>query len=169
VTAGQSVRIPLAATDAEGDEVSYQLVSGPDWLKLEGNSLTARSSPREVRSHDVVVAIADKGFPPKTLTQKLTVRVVAPTKPPPPPPTTKFDHMKYAILEGMIERGGKSQALVNARTLGKLLTLRIGEEAEVDGVKFKVLDINLNRRTMEIEVAGGQRRTVRSGKSLAGD
>ena len=44
IAEGESRNIPLAATDADGDTLSYQVVAGPDWAHVSGNALVLSPS-----------------------------------------------------------------------------------------------------------------------------
>jgi hypothetical protein len=167
VTVGRSVRIPLAGSDPDGDKVSYAWVSGPEWLKLEGTTLLSTTNPAE-GSYEVAVSVTDDGVPAKSATQKFTIRV----QPAPVPPKREvekkkpFDHLRFTFLEGLLQRGDTPEAKITVRTLGKYDTLFVGDERDVGGIKFKVLDIDVVSKSMEILLPDNRRRTVQLGKSL---
>jgi membrane protease YdiL (CAAX protease family) len=78
------------------------------------------------------------------------------------------DHMRFVFLEDVGQSDGKPQATVRARSLGTDHKLRIDDEAEIGGVKFKVLKIDEEGRTIEIQLPDGTRRSAEVGKSLGG-
>ncbi len=168
-TVGRSIRVDLTSKDPDGDKVSYKLDSGPPWLELRGATLVSTGNPA-AGTYDVVVSATDDGLPAKTATHKFAINVrpapVVKTKPTSKP--VPFDHLKYTFLTRLVERGNRPEARIMVRTLEIDHTLLIGEEKDVAGTKIKLLEINFKRRTIEIELPGGVRRTVALGESLAG-
>jgi hypothetical protein len=157
------VNVPLKGADPDNDKFTYQLVSGPSWLKLEGGALSSRGNPPQ-GAHEVTVTITDDGLPAKSETKKFTLRVDPPPKTQPP---KAFDHTKFAFVEGLLERRGEAEAWLTVRTTGDYHTLHVGSEIDVRGVKVKVLAIDLDARTIEVQLGDGRPRTVPLGKSLA--
>jgi hypothetical protein len=158
--------IPLKGSDLDGDKFTYQLVSGPEWLRLEGGVLSSKGNPPQ-GSHTVSLKITDDGLPPKSETKQLTIRAQPPPTPPPPRKERPFDHTKYAFVEGLLERGGQPEAWLTVRTLGTYHTLHVGDEIDVKGVKVKVLAIDVDSRSIEVQFGDGNPRTVPLGKSLS--
>jgi hypothetical protein len=158
--------IPLKGSDADGDRFTYQLVSGPAWLKLANGVLSSEGRP-PLGSHAVSLTITDDGLPPKSETKQIVIRVQDPPPPPQPRKERPFDHTRFAFVEGLFERSGEPEAWLTVRTTGDYHTLRVGQEVDVRGVKVKVLAIDVDKRMIEVQFPEGASRIVPLGKSLS--
>ncbi len=82
------------------------------------------------------------------------VREAGPPSGPPTPPL--FDHGKFTEVTGITEVDGRPQVWIRSRTLGKEFRLFVGESFEVGPLQAKIIDIQLQRRTVTSEVDGKQ-------------
>lgn len=181
-----AIEAPRELTNYVGDMVSFT-VKGQDPDKLDRVSYRVESDAlAEARidersgefrwpaaktgDFEVVVAATDDGFPPKTTTQTVKIRVSErPPEAPPAPasvPKPSFDLAKFAFVTAITEAGGKRQAWVSLRANGELLKLFEGEEFKVGEVAVKVTRIA--DKTVELDAPVLERRLlVTLGQNLA--
>lgn len=67
-----------------------------------------------------------------------------------------FDHGKYTEVTGITEVDGRPQVWIRSRTLGKEFRLFEGESFEVGPLQAKIVQIQVQRRTVTSEVDGKQ-------------
>ncbi|MEM6473196.1 MAG: cadherin repeat domain-containing protein, partial [Planctomycetota bacterium] len=131
-TVGRDEAFTLVFKDSEGHRISYDLVEGPDNVRLDRRSGTLRVRSDEITEFEVKVSASDNGRPMRSTEQTLLVKVVDP--PPPPPekaPPLKYDDAKQTYLTGLVQGSKDWTAWMNVRTRGKTLKLRVGDEFEV--------------------------------------
>jgi hypothetical protein len=168
-TVGNPVKIQVNGSDPDGDGVDkYRLVEGPPWLKQEGKELVSTSNP-SVGTYKLAVEVTDAGVPPKSTTKEFTLSVKAEQVPVRSKPEIRkpFDHLSQTFFERLLSRDGEPEAMIKVRTLGTRHALHVGDEVQVDSVKIKVLSIDPENETLEIQLPDGKRRKARLGKSLA--
>ncbi|MHB8903059.1 MAG: hypothetical protein ACYC6Y_30225 [Thermoguttaceae bacterium] len=81
------------------------------------------------------------------------VRSETPVAPPSPP---LFDHGKFTEITGITEVNGRPQVWIRSRTLGKEFHLFEGDSFEVGPLQAKIIDIQIQTRTVTSEVDGKQ-------------
>lgn len=83
-----------------------------------------------------------------------------PVRPPDPPRVEPsrplFDHGKYTRITGITEVDGRPAVWISMMTSGKELRLFEGESFEVGPVQAKILEIQIQDRTIKSEVEGKQ-------------
>lgn len=100
--------------------------------------------------------------PPPPPVRPTVVETPRPPTPPPPPKPT-FDEAKYAVVTGVVEVDGTYEAWILARTSGKTLRLRAGDDFTIGQAKGKIAEVGLY--DLVVEFADG-RRLVAVGDSL---
>jgi hypothetical protein len=158
---GKEFRYTLRGNDPERGKLTYTLISSKaNGLRLSPDGQITWDKA-ELGSYPLVVRVEDDGDPPLSDQRTITLNVQKPKERPP-----AFNHLQFAILEGLLLVGDTPEAWVTVRTTDKHHKLHVGDEVEIAGVKVKVLTIDLEKKTMEAEV-NGYRRIVRLRESLA--
>jgi hypothetical protein len=153
----------------ENDRLSFELLSS----QIEGATLTQRdptsrtaqfeSSPLDPGTYKFKVRVTDSGFPPKsderefTLTIKDTPVEIA-------RPESKFEHAQEAVVVAIVQNaGGIRQAWIHVRTLGETHKLGVGDAFELDGMSWKLVQLEPNGLTLEVN---GKLKSYRMGDHL---
>lgn len=115
-TAGTAYAYAPAASDEEGQTVSYAATSLPSWLSFSGGGLSGTPGTADVGEHTVVLTATDAGG--KTTTQSFAIAVAAAVNNPPvftsTPATTVNEKTAYSYAPSATDDGG--QPLVFAAT-----------------------------------------------------
>lgn len=154
VQVGSRLSHRLEHKDKEGHGASYKLVSTdlPEGLRLSGSTLTGRFD--EPGKHEVLVEVADDGWPSASREEKIVINVNE--KPPEVVEEKKpsFDVATQAFVTGMTKGREGKKVWIRSRTDGKSFTLGEGDEFELGELKAKVLDINLDEDFAQLESNG---------------
>jgi len=159
---GDTVSFTVKAQDPDKlDQVSYSIQSGDlADAKIDRRSGEFHWPASKTGEYEVVVAATDDGFPPKTVEQKVKIRIDErpPDAPAPPPsvPKPSFDLAKFAFVTAITEVDGKRQAWISMRAEGKLLKLFEGDEFQVGQVTVKVTRID--EKAVELDAPVLERR-----------
>ncbi|OYP31108.1 cadherin repeat domain-containing protein [Rhodopirellula sp. MGV] len=151
---GREMAFSLDVKDPEQNQLQYELVSEHDNVKIDSRSGTLRVRSDELTEFKVDVSITDNGFPNKTTTETLLVKVVDPPPPPkvePPKVELAYDDAKQTYLTGLVQGAQDWTAWMNVRTRGKTLKLRVGDEFEIGSVRGKVKAIDADKVEIEID------------------
>ncbi len=162
---GSPLSYELNAKDAdEKQSVRYELVSSTaSGARIEGNRLVW--SPQELGKYEVTVRAIDSGLPAASSEQKIAINVADPPAPPPPSaPKPKFDVATKTFVTALLSGSKGPEAWFNVRTEGKMITVRVGDDFDVAGIKGKVTAIGSTFVELETD---GRRWIIGQDESLA--
>jgi hypothetical protein len=161
VAAGSPLQLNLVAKDANPlDSLSYELIDGPEGLKVDAKTGAVSWEAGEPGEYEVKVAAADDGAPAQRSETKFTIRVVEPR-----PAGPAFDHATQAFVVATVMQGEQPEAWVSLRTTGKMLRFKQGEKLTVGSVKGQV-DV-IGRKDIHLLTDAGRLR-VPLGSPLTG-
>lgn len=169
--AGDTVEIAVKGSDPDKyDKVGYEIKGdgvSSDVSEKGKESGRFEWPANELGEHQVVVTATDNGWPPKSVSQTVTINVTeAEDEPEEEEDLPSFEKAKFAYVTGLTEAPGEKLAWINLRTEGKLLQLREGDVFDVDEVQVTVKRIT--GKTVELEVAALKKRLlVTMGQNLA--
>ncbi len=142
----------LKLEDPENHEVQLQFDGDqlPEGLQLSGK--TVKWTPAENGKFELALRVSDSGWPSANSVEKLTFNVVDPPKAAEPEPEpAKFDAATQAFITGLVSGRTGNEVWIHSRTEGKTHELSVGSEFEIGSVKGKIVNINLNEDTIELE------------------
>jgi hypothetical protein len=172
--------VKVSAKDADADDIlAFEILetSGQDnnfGIKLGEQPRTASQRqislqiPKQAEPVRIPVSmrVYDDGLPAKEGTIDFTVSFVAPKKdkpkkPDPPPKPIVF--AKVTFVRGLTRVNGQWAAIIYSQLTGEKHSLGTGETLKVDDVPWKVVEIDSETVTFEVD---GKRRSYEPGSSL---
>jgi hypothetical protein len=158
----------VTARDADPlDELTIRLVEGPPGLEVSaerrdakpGDPVSAQVVWRPTRTgrYDVMLSVADDGYPRREDLLAFTIDVRDPPAPPPftrrdPPPAPKFQHSRYTFLTSVQQVGDEGVVWFFVRTTKENIVCRVGEELKVGDYRALVKRIDIDGLAVELDV-----------------
>ncbi len=169
--AGGTVEIAVKGSDPDKyDKVSIHIDGDcvpSDVSDTDNESGRFEWPVEEPGKHVVEVTVMDNGWPPKSVSQTVTINVTeAEEGTGEEADLPSFEKAKFAYVTGFTEAFGEKLAWINLRTEGKVLQLREGDEFVVGEVQVTVKRIT--DKTVELEAAVLKKRLlVTMGQNIA--
>ncbi|MBU6174089.1 MAG: cadherin repeat domain-containing protein, partial [Planctomycetes bacterium] len=153
VDAVQGLRIDYAPDAKDPDAhhyISYQIEGEvPEGITIDPRTGKLNGTIRELGDYKFSIIATDSGFPAKSVTQLVTIRVKEP--PVPPPPERKFDVASQSKLTGLVTGKNGAEGWVFSRTDGKTLKLKEGDEMKLGDVSGKVKKVGATYMVVETD------------------
>ncbi len=162
----KSFTLKLEGSDPDkAQKVLFDILSEkPEGLNFDPKTGTLDWRPKSNGEHELLVRVFDSGIPSKSIEQKIKLTVVDPKVPPPPP--QKFDLASQTEVSALLSGRGGTMAMIRSKMDGKMFEVREGDNIEIGSIKAKVVSLNSQKNTLELET-NGKRWTVGMDVSLA--
>lgn len=167
-TLGQSWQLNLEASDPDGNDVLFELVTDPaelpETLTFENSQL--RWNPIEKGEQKLVVRAVDNGWPRQSTELALTLKAIDAPVAEKPKTTPTLDPAKQAFLTGLVTGRSGAQGWIRSKAEGLSIDIFEGAEINIGSITATVVSIHIKEDYIELET-DGTRWTVDMNTSLA--
>lgn len=149
--------LQLQATDAEGDPVTYEMLTESEKLP-EGLTMSRGEiswTPKNKGEKELLIRAIDGGWPRKSTDLKLTLKPVEAKVEVVEAPNT-LDPAKQAFLTGLASGPTGAQGWILSKAEGRGIDITEGSEINIGSIKATVVKINVREDHVVLETEGSR-------------